>query len=123
MKSEKLNNFRVEYKIWLDDATGEGILGEGKIALLKQIEKTNSLVAAANELKVSYRKAWGDIKNAEKLLGIQLIDRKRGGDCGGTSTLTDDAKKIVEAWDKLHEKVDLAVEDIIVEFKKFIKNK
>ncbi|MBI5538955.1 MAG: LysR family transcriptional regulator [Bacteroidia bacterium] len=123
MKSHKLNNFRVEYKIWLDDATGEGILGEGKIALLKHIEKTNSLVAAASELKVSYRKAWGDIKNAESLLGIQLIDRKRGGDCGGTSTLTDEAKKIVEAWDKLHQKVDIAVEDIIVEFKKFIKNK
>ena len=35
----------------------------------------------------------------------------------------EEAKKIVEAWDNLHKKVDIAVEDIIVEFKKFIKNK
>lgn len=119
----KLNNFRVDYKIWLNSEKGIGILGEGKIELLRQIEKTGSLVAASNILNVSYRKAWGDIKNAESLLGIQLIDRKRGGESGGSSTLTTDAKKILDAWDNLHVKVDQSIEEIIIEFKKFIKSK
>lgn len=119
----KFSNFRVGYKIWLNNEEGVGILGEGIIELLRQIEKTGSLVAASNIQEVSYRKAWGDIKNAEALLGVQLIDRKRGGECGGTSTLTLDAKRIIEAWDKLHSKFDQSIEDMIIEFKKFIKSK
>ncbi len=121
--SHKFNKFRVNYKIWLDSSDGIGILGEGKIELLKQIAQTNSLSAAANILKISYRKAWGDIKNAEFMLGIKLIVRKRGGKCGGTSTLTDDARKIIEAWDKLHNNIDTNIESLIIEFKKFIKDK
>lgn len=125
MKSprHKFSNFWVGYKIWLDNEKGEGILGEGIIELLRQIEKTSSLVAASNERGISYRKAWGDIKNAESLLGVQLIDRKRGGECGGTSTLTPDAIRIIEAWDKLHLKFDQSIEEMIIEFKRFIKSK
>jgi len=121
--NHKFNNFRVDYKIWLDNSKDEGILGKGKIELLKQIDKTGSMMAAANKLKISYRKAWGDIKNAELLLGVQLIKRKRGGTAGGNSSLTKDAAKIIKAWNKLHTKVDNAIEDIIIEFKKFIKEK
>lgn len=121
--SHKFNKFRVNYKIWLDNSDGNGILGEGKIELLKQIDKTNSLSAAASMLKISYRKAWGDIKNAELMLGIKLIIRKRGGESGGTSVLTNDSKKIIKAWDNLHKKIDLNAANLIVEFKKFIKEK
>ena len=113
----------MDYKIWLDNDQNMGILGEGKIQLLKEVHKSNSLVAAANTLNISYRKAWGDVKNAEKLLEVQLIDRKRGGECGGTSTLTEDAKRIIEAWDNLHTKFDKAIEESIVDFKRFIKSK
>lgn len=119
----KFNNFRVDYKIWLDNDRGIGILGEGKIDLLKEIKNTGSLVAAANSLNISYRKAWGDIRNAENLLGVKLIDRKRGGECGGTSTLTVDAQRIIEAWEKLHSKFDRAIEESIIDFKRFIKSK
>ncbi|OFX40321.1 MAG: hypothetical protein A2X08_07640 [Bacteroidetes bacterium GWA2_32_17] len=121
--SHKFNKFRVNYKIWLDSSDGVGILGEGKIELLKQIAQKKSLSAAAKVLNISYRKAWGDIKNAEFILGVKLIVRKRGGKYGGTSTLTDDARKIIEAWNNLHEKIDLNTESLIVEFKKFIKEK
>ncbi|NCO55925.1 MAG: ModE family transcriptional regulator [Bacteroidetes bacterium CG02_land_8_20_14_3_00_31_25] len=121
--SHKFNKFRVNYKIWLEGSDGNGILGEGKIVLLKQIAQNKSLSAASKVLNISYRKAWGDIKNAEFILGVKLIFRKRGGKCGGTSTLTDDAKKIIKAWNELHEKIDLNTESLIVEFKKFIKEK
>jgi len=119
----KFSNFRVDYKIWLENQEGEGILGEGMIELLRQIEKTGSLVAASNAQDISYRKAWGDIKNAELLLGVQLIDRKRGGESGGASTLTFDSIRIIEAWDKLHLKFDQSIEEMIIEFKRFIKSK
>lgn len=117
----RFNNFRVDYKIWLDTDKGKGILGEGKIELLRQINKTGSLASASAGLKISYRKAWEDIKNAEALLGVQLVIRKRGGGKGGTSELTEDAIRIISAWDKLHTNIDVSVKDIIKDFKKFIK--
>lgn len=121
--SHKFNKFRVNYKIWLNDSNGNGIIGEGKIKLLKQIAQRKSLSAAAIFLNISYRKAWGDIKNAENILGVKLIERRRGGENGGASALTAEAKKIIEAWEKLHKKIDANTESLIIEFKKFIKEK
>jgi molybdate transport system regulatory protein len=63
----------IRYKIWLEER-GEAVYGPGRDELLKMIENCQSLHAAAKNLKISYRLAWGRIKNAEKRLGINLVD-------------------------------------------------
>ncbi|MDP4291844.1 MAG: LysR family transcriptional regulator [Bacteroidota bacterium] len=108
-----------EYKIWLSTETGEGIMGDGKWQILKAIEKTGSLMAATEALGLTYRRTWGDLKKIEEQLGFQLLDKSRGGKDGGTSTLTPEGKRLVEAFDHLHARVDgviqLAFEDFIRE--------
>jgi len=47
--------------------------------LLKSIEKHGSLISAAREMKISYRKAWGDLQKAETFLGFPLVEKQRGG--------------------------------------------
>lgn len=110
----------MRYKIWLSSVTGEGILGEGKLRLLKEIETQGSLSAAAKIMGMSYRKAWGDIKKAEEMLGYDLTIKQRGGEKGGKSLLTDKAKKLLEAYDALHKKFDKSIEEAFDEFKKTI---
>jgi len=115
------NDVFLKYKLWLSAVSGEGIIGEGQYSLLKAIEKKGSLKAAAEELGTSYRKAWGDIKKAEELLGYDLTVKHRGGKDGGKSELTDKSKNLLEAYDALHKKMDIAIEDAYDEFKKQIK--
>ena len=66
---------------------------------------------------ISYRKAWGDIKKAEELLGYELTEKIRGGINGGKSNLTGKAKNLLEAYDTLHKKLDSTIEDAYAEFK------
>ena len=121
VKPSKFEIF-LNYKLWLSSVTGEGILEEDRYRLLQQIKEKGSLKAAADEMKISYRKAWGDMKRAEILLGYELIIRQRGGKSGGQSQLTDKAIKLLEAYDVLHTKMDDAVEKAYEEFKNKTKN-
>ncbi len=115
------NDVFLRYKLWLSAVSGEGIIGEGQYALLRAIEEKGSLKAAAEGLQTSYRKAWGDIKKAEELLGYELTEKQRGGKDGGKSELTSKAKNLLEAYNELHKKMDDAIEDAYDEFNEKIK--
>jgi molybdate transport system regulatory protein len=121
VKPSKFEIF-LNYKLWLSSVTGEGIIEEDRYKLLQLIREKGSLKAAANEMKISYRKAWGDLKKAEELLGYGLIIRQRGGKEGGQSQLTNKAIKLLEAYDVLHTKMDDAVEQAYEEFRNKTRN-
>ena len=116
IKPSKFEIF-LNYKLWLSSVTGEGIIEEDRYKLLQLIKEKGSLKAAADEMDISYRKAWGDLKKAEELLGYELLDRHRGGKDGGQSILTDKAIKLLEAYNELHIKMDDAVENAYEEFR------
>lgn len=111
----------LNYKVWLSSITGNGVVGDTEYRLLKHITKSQSLKAASDDLGISYRKAWGDLKKAEEVLGYQLLVRKRGGKSGGTSEVTDRAIKLIEAYEALQQTFDDSVESAFNEFKDKIK--
>jgi molybdate transport system regulatory protein len=121
IKPSKFEIF-LNYKLWLSSVTGEGIIEEDRYKLLQLIKEKGSLKAAADEMKTSYRKAWGDLKKAESLLGYELSVRQRGGKDGGQSFLTDKAIKLLEAYGVLHTRMDDAVEQAYEEFRNKTKN-
>lgn len=118
-KRGKSNRFNVllNYKLWLSSMSGEGIISEEVYILLRGISEHGSLKAAAEKAKISYRKAWGSINEAEGLLGYALTDKTRGGKDGGQSVLTKNATRLLEAYTALHEKLDDAVEAAYQELK------
>jgi len=68
---------RVRLNLWLE--TEDGMLfGLGRAQLLEQIEKQGSLNKAAKALGMSYRAAWGRLKNTEEVLGDSLVLKTRG---------------------------------------------
>jgi len=111
-------NVLLNYKLWLSSMSGEGIISEEVYALLLGIRDKGSLKAAAEEAGVSYRKAWGDIRKAEGLLGYELTEKTRGGKDGGQSVITPKALKLLEAYAALHQKLDDAVEKAFEELKR-----
>lgn len=106
----------LNYKIWLSGLTGHGKVSAEAFALLEQTAISGRLTQAAEALGISYRKAWGLIKEAEEILGYALLDTQRGGKDGGNSSLTPAAHKLLEAYHALQQKFDRQVEEAYQEF-------
>ena len=106
MKKQK-RKFNVGIKLWIATSAWAGVFGEGRYRLLRLISKHGSLKKAAEQNRISYRKAWGDIKKTESRIGRKLLIRECGGKGGGGSQLTPFAKKLLEAYKLL--KKDITV--------------
>ncbi|MHC4460593.1 MAG: winged helix-turn-helix domain-containing protein [Planctomycetota bacterium] len=105
-----MKKLRARLKLWLSTKDVEGTFGDGKWRLLKAIDAEGSLKAASASLRISYRKAWGDLKKAQDALSITLVEKQRGGSMGGRTTLTDQGKKWVKAYTRFRGDVEKAVE-------------
>lgn len=123
MEEQKYSNIRVNYRVWVSTIEGQEILGDEEWRLLMFIADMGSLKAAADEMKISYRKAWGDLRDAEQKLGFALIEKTRGGDQGGSSTLTSEGVRLINAYNELHHNLQQAGEEYIIQFKKTLKGK
>ena len=106
--------FDIGYKLWIRKKD-EISFGSGPYYLLKNIQSTSSLSKAALELKMSYRQAWGKIKECEKLLGFDLIERQAGGSSGGYSLLTPKGEKFLQWYEELNKEVSSIVDKIYAE--------
>lgn len=71
----------VRLHLWLETEKGV-FFGLGRWKLLEKIQSGQSLKGAAESLGMSYRAAWGKIKNTEKVLGVALIEKKAGKRAG-----------------------------------------
>ena len=78
---------------------GVKVGGRGLVEALEAIEKEGSIRGAARRLGINYRRLWLRVTNAEKLLGIKLVETSASG-----SKLTEAGKRIVETFRLLEEK-------------------
>lgn len=67
-------------------------------------------MSAVKLLKISYRKAWGDLKNTEKCVGTKLTKTKRGGIKGGKSYLTPEGYRWINSFIKFDKEVSQFIE-------------
>lgn len=86
-------------KITFTDESGEKFFGEGPCRLLRAVEKTGSLRAAAMEMGMAYSKATKLIKQAELNLGFSLTTRYAGGKAGGGSVLTPEGSRWLSQYE------------------------
>ena len=80
-------------KIIFYDDNGEKFFGEGPARLLRLVEETGSLRAAALTMEMSYSKALRLLQHAEAVLRYPLTTRRTGGRDGGGSRLTPKGKE------------------------------
>ncbi len=90
-------------RVFLRDDAGEKFFGEGPCRLLKGIQRTGSLRAAALEMEMAYTKATRILKRAEETLGFPLTERTIGGKGGGGSRLTPEAAAFVEKYERFRD--------------------
>ena len=91
------------YKIWIEK-DGENVFGIGIHQLLVLVRDTGSLQKAAQILKMSYRAAWGKVRDFENRLGIDLLEKGRHGRIG--AHLTPQGETIVNRFQGMLTEMD-----------------
>ena len=115
-EGSKYYNIFLDYNVWLKHNASNEIFDDSKINLLRKIAETSSIKAAAEKCKISYRKAWGDIIKAEKMLGFNLVDKSRGGKKGGKTILSANGQELVNAFNELHDDINETIKKITKKF-------
>ena len=91
-------------KVWLE-IEGDYVFGHGISEILKAVERTGSIKAAAEQLGKSYRYVWAKVKETERALGAALVQTQVGGKDAHRSDLTALARDLVHDFDALRERV------------------
>lgn len=93
---------QLEGEIWLvDNATNR--LALEQIGLLRAIQETGSISAAAIATGISYKTAWDRLERLNNLSQSPLVDRASGGSGGGGTHLTPYGEKLLQGFARLME--------------------
>ena len=106
----------LKVKLYIADDEGGKFMGLGVLWLLEKIQSEGSLKRASESLGISYSKAYYMIANAEKNLGVHLIDRKKGGVERHGAVLTPFAIGFISLYRDFQDKAKKLVEGPYEEF-------
>lgn len=96
-------------KLWLE-VNSQYVFGLGISNILKAVEHTGSIKAAAKEVGKSYRHVWDKIKQAEQALGVPLVRTQVGGKDARRSELSELAQNLVRDFDAFRQRLFELVE-------------
>jgi molybdate transport system regulatory protein len=72
--------------------------GDGRARLLEAIEERGSLKQAAKAFEMSYRNAWGYLRELEQAAGFKFVERVAGGGPESGMRLTDAGKGFLRRY-------------------------
>lgn len=104
-------------KLWVEK-DGRLVLSDYRVQLLRHIGETGSLAEAAERMGLSYRRAWGKVREIEKNLGLTLVESEAGGAGGGGSRLTRDGDRLVALYKRFRRAME---GDLAKEFRQLFK--
>ncbi len=86
-------------KLWLEK-DGALVLSDFRVRLLRHVAESGSLAEAAQRMGLSYRRAWGKVREIERNLGVTLVESEVGGVGGGSSHLTPAGERLVALYQR-----------------------
>ncbi len=92
-------------KLWVEK-DGSLVLSDYRVRLLRYVAETGSLSQAAQRMGLSYRRAWGKVREIERNLGLSLVESEVGGAGGGGSRLTKDGERLVAIYQRFRRKME-----------------
>ena len=84
-------------------------MGPGKADLLKAIESTGSISAAARQMEMSYRRAWLLVDTMNQCFRTPLVETATGGSRGGGARVTEFGKDILDRYQRMEAKATASV--------------
>jgi len=74
--------------------------GQGRAALLRVIDELGSIRQAVEQFEMSYRNAWGYLRELERTAGFRLLERQRGGGRMAGARLTPEGREFLDRYDR-----------------------
>lgn len=112
----KEGKYRVNGSLWVE-GEGKRFFGPGPVQLLELIEKTGSISKAAKEMEMSYKKAWDIVDRLNGMGAEPFVVTSVGGDHGGGSIISAEAKEMIAWYRALRERFRLFMEQESEELK------
>lgn len=85
-------------------------LGPGKAALLRGIEESGSISAAARAMNMSYRRAWLLVEDMNRCFALPLVETSTGGVRGGGARLTDNGRAVLAHYSAMEAAAHAAIQ-------------
>lgn len=101
-----------DLRVYLLDDENHKFFGEGPYRLLRAVEETGSLRAAALSMDMAYTKALKILRHAEQAVGASLTTRSAGGRDGGGSRLTPEGKELLARYETYRDQCAAANREI-----------
>jgi molybdate transport system regulatory protein len=86
-----------KHNLWIEK-NGKVVLSQWRVELLEAIAVTGSISAAAERMKLPYRRAWEKVHEIEQGLGTKVVATVIGGKGGGGAQLTPAGRRAIEQF-------------------------
>jgi molybdate transport system regulatory protein len=93
----------LKVRVWVE-RNGQKVLGPGRVELLGHIDRHRSISAAAKQMNMSYRRAWGLVRDMNEAAGEPLVEVTAGGVGGGGASLTDRGREAIALYQRIIER-------------------
>ena len=84
-------------------------MGPGKADLLRTIDETGSISAAARQMEMSYRRAWLLVDTMNQSFKSPVVVTLTGGKAGGGAAVTEFGKEVLQRYSAMEEKASTSV--------------
>lgn len=91
-------------------------MGPGKVDLLRAIEETGSISAAARTLGMSYRRAWLLVDTMNQCFKSPIVETLTGGQKGGGARVTDLGHDVLRRYLEMEAKATASVQKELAQF-------
>ncbi|HSC69763.1 MAG TPA: LysR family transcriptional regulator [Candidatus Methylomirabilis sp.] len=83
--------------------------GDGRAQLLELVDQLGSLKRAVEHFGMSYRNAWGYLRELEKAAGFKILERQPGGGPRSGMRLTKRGREFLARYRQFRRDVDTGV--------------
>ena len=99
--SERRNANSLTFACKIVLSKNEDFFGPGIARFLLAVEEKGSMLAACEEMGMSYSKGWKMVRTVEQEMGFPFLIRQTGGAGGGSSRLTEEGREFIRRYQAL----------------------
>lgn len=96
-------SFRLNGRLWVE-TDDDRFMGIGRLELLTQIQAQGSISKAAQQMGMSYKRAWDLVSSMNAQAARPLVLTQTGGKRGGGTEITEEGQRMIAEFQALQER-------------------